>query len=101
MGGWEERKVPFMGKSIQPQGVDPASKTHACGLDPPPVRFPRPSSTPDLARFHNGFSLCGGRAALPRGLGGAAAPPYQTNGANLQFTEPTPIGNKLYRLHKP
>ena len=28
-------------------------------------------------------------------------PPYQTNGANLQFTEPTPTGNKFYRLHKP
>jgi hypothetical protein len=29
------------------------------------------------------------------------APPYQTNGANLQFTEPSPTGNKFYRLHKP
>lgn len=29
------------------------------------------------------------------------APPYQTNGANLQFTEPSPAGNKFYRLHKP
>ena len=29
------------------------------------------------------------------------APPYETNGANLQFTEPLPSGNKLYRLHKP
>jgi len=29
------------------------------------------------------------------------APPYQTNGANLQFTEPLPAGNKFYRLHKP
>jgi hypothetical protein len=29
------------------------------------------------------------------------APPYQTNGANLQFTEPTPVGNKFYRLHQP
>lgn len=28
-------------------------------------------------------------------------PPCQTNGANLQFTEPTPVGNKFYRLHKP
>ena len=28
-------------------------------------------------------------------------PPYQTNGANLQFTEPLPAGNKFYRLHKP
>lgn len=28
-------------------------------------------------------------------------PPYQTNGANLQFIEPTPLGNKFYRLHKP
>ncbi len=28
-------------------------------------------------------------------------PPYQTNGANLQFTEPQPAGNKFYRLHKP
>jgi len=28
-------------------------------------------------------------------------PPYQTNGANLQFTEPVPVGNKFYRLHKP
>jgi hypothetical protein len=28
-------------------------------------------------------------------------PPYQTNGANLQFTEPSPAGNKFYRLHKP
>ncbi len=27
-------------------------------------------------------------------------PPYQTNGANLQFTEPAPVGNKFYRLHK-
>ena len=29
------------------------------------------------------------------------APPYQTNGANLQFTEPLPTGKKFYRLHKP
>jgi hypothetical protein len=29
------------------------------------------------------------------------ASPYQTNGANLQFTEPSPAGNKFYRLHKP
>jgi len=29
------------------------------------------------------------------------APPYQTNGANLQFTEWLPAGNKFYRLHKP
>jgi hypothetical protein len=28
-------------------------------------------------------------------------PPYQTNGANLQFTEVSPAGNKFYRLHKP
>ena len=28
-------------------------------------------------------------------------PPYQTNGANLQFTEPLPAGNRFYRLHKP
>ncbi len=28
-------------------------------------------------------------------------PPYQTNGANLQFIEPSPTGNKFYRLHKP
>lgn len=29
------------------------------------------------------------------------SPPYPTNGANLQFTEPLPVGNKFYRLHKP
>ncbi len=29
------------------------------------------------------------------------APPYQTNSTNLQFTEPSPAGNKFYRLHKP
>jgi hypothetical protein len=28
-------------------------------------------------------------------------PPYQTNGANLLFTEPVPGGNRFYRLHKP
>jgi hypothetical protein len=28
-------------------------------------------------------------------------PPYPTNGSNLQFTEPSPVGNKFYRLHKP
>ncbi len=28
-------------------------------------------------------------------------PPYQTNGAYLQFTEPSPAGNRFYRLHKP
>lgn len=28
-------------------------------------------------------------------------PPYQTNGMNLQFIEPAPVGNKFYRLHKP
>lgn len=27
-------------------------------------------------------------------------PPYQTNDANLQFTEPSPAGNKFYRLKK-
>lgn len=29
------------------------------------------------------------------------APPYQTNGPNVQFVEPLPVGNKFYRLHKP
>ncbi len=29
------------------------------------------------------------------------APPYETNGANLQFAEPSPTGNRFYRLHKP
>lgn len=29
------------------------------------------------------------------------APPYQTNGTNLQYIEPAPAGNKFYRLHKP
>jgi hypothetical protein len=28
-------------------------------------------------------------------------PPYQTNGTNLQFIEPSPVGSKFYRLHKP
>ena len=28
-------------------------------------------------------------------------PPYQTNGANLQLTEPVPAGNKFYRLRQP
>ena len=28
-------------------------------------------------------------------------PPYTTNDATLQFTEPTPVGNRFYRLHKP
>ena len=28
-------------------------------------------------------------------------PPYQTNGVNLQFIEPSPTGHKFYRLHKP
>jgi hypothetical protein len=28
-------------------------------------------------------------------------PPYQTNGPNLQYTDPVPAGNKFYRLHKP
>ncbi len=28
-------------------------------------------------------------------------PPYETNGVNLQFTEPSPAGNKFYRLHRP
>lgn len=27
--------------------------------------------------------------------------PYQTNGANLQFIEPAPLGNRFHRLHKP
>jgi hypothetical protein len=27
-------------------------------------------------------------------------PPYQTNGINLQFTEPAPAGNKFFRLQK-
>ena len=29
------------------------------------------------------------------------APPYQTNGTNLLYTELSPAGNKFYRLHKP
>jgi hypothetical protein len=29
------------------------------------------------------------------------SPLYQTNGMNLQFTEPAPAGNKFYRLHEP
>lgn len=28
-------------------------------------------------------------------------PPYPTNGTNLQFTEPSPVGHKFYRLHQP
>lgn len=28
-------------------------------------------------------------------------PSYETNGTNLQFIEPAPVGNKFYRLHKP
>jgi probable HAF family extracellular repeat protein len=28
-------------------------------------------------------------------------PPYQTNGANLQFTEPSPVSEKFYRLRNP
>lgn len=28
-------------------------------------------------------------------------PPHQTNGANLQFTEPSPVGPTFYRLHNP
>ena len=28
-------------------------------------------------------------------------PTYQTNGPNLQFTEPLPAGNQFYRLHTP
>ena len=28
-------------------------------------------------------------------------PPYATNGTSLYFVEPTPAGNKFYRLHKP
>jgi hypothetical protein len=28
-------------------------------------------------------------------------PPYQTNGANLQFTEPAPVGHRFFRLHRP
>ena len=29
------------------------------------------------------------------------AAPYQTNQGQLFFTEPTPVGHKFYRLHKP
>ncbi|MBN2507085.1 MAG: hypothetical protein JXQ71_10355 [Verrucomicrobia bacterium] len=29
------------------------------------------------------------------------SPPYATNGPTLQFVEPTPVGNKFYRLQKP
>jgi hypothetical protein len=41
--------------------------------------------------------------ALPHGAAGwpQLAPPYQTNGAQLQFTEPAPTGNRFYRLYKP
>jgi len=28
-------------------------------------------------------------------------PPYETIGNNLFFTEPAPVGNKFYRLHRP
>lgn len=28
-------------------------------------------------------------------------PPYHTNGVYLQFIEPTTVGDKFYRLHKP
>lgn len=28
-------------------------------------------------------------------------PPYQTTGTNCQVIEPSPLGNKFYRLHKP
>jgi hypothetical protein len=35
------------------------------------------------------------------GLWTEIPPPYQTNGAKLQFAEPAPLGSKFYRLHKP
>jgi len=50
-----------------------------------------------------GWLLQSTTALLP---GGSAwteiPPPYQTNGvANISYTEPTPLGNRFYRLHKP
>lgn len=29
------------------------------------------------------------------------APPYQTNGTNLQFIEPVPVGQRFFRLYRP
>lgn len=38
-------------------------------------------------------------------VGGSAwveiPPPYQTNGTDLQYTEPASVGTRFYRLHKP
>jgi hypothetical protein len=28
-------------------------------------------------------------------------PPYATNATSLYYIEPTPVGNKFYRLHQP
>jgi hypothetical protein len=62
-------------------------------------RFPIAASPPALAQ---GW-LC--HASTDLATGGSVWTeiplPYQTNGANLQFTEPAPVGNKFYRLHKP
>ena len=40
---------------------------------------------------------------LPGGTGlwTQIPPPYQTNASSLYFTEPSPTGNRFYRLHKP
>ena len=49
-----------------------------------------------------GWKLQATTALLPGGsVWTEIPPPYQTKGADLQFTEPSPVGNKFYRLHKP
>ena len=49
-----------------------------------------------------GWKLQATTAVLPGGsVWTEIPPPYQTNGSNFLFTEPVPVGNKFYRLHKP
>jgi hypothetical protein len=48
-----------------------------------------------------GWLLQSTTSLLPAGIVWTElAPPYQSNGENLQFTEPSLAGSKYYRLHK-
>jgi len=53
---------------------------------------PRRGTGPE--RFYKNYSRIDGRAALPRGLGGGAPPPHQSNLAATTFIDPLSAGQE-------
>ena len=79
--------------AVQTEGAPPLSITLNSQLSTITVSWPLPATGWLL---HSTTNLVTGGSAWTE-----IPAPYQTNGANLQFTEPAPAGNNFYRLHKP